>query len=226
MLGQTFSNFDILRLITLIFLEVILSVDNGLALALIVKRLPVHLRKKALFLGLFSSFILRATVILFAAYLIQIALLQILGGLYLVYLSISSFFMRTRKKKVVQKRDSFLKVVILVELTDFAFAIDSILAGLALIGSHTQSSSNLSKIWILYLGGMVGMIFVRFAVTLLSRLIDRFPGLEFGGHLIVGWVGLKLLLTPIHLNGVEPLFWIGTLLFFSISFFLKKKPTP
>ena len=224
MLGQTFSNFDILRLITLIFLEVILSVDNGLALALIVKRLPIHLRKKALFVGLFSSFILRATVILFAAHLIQIALLQILAGLYLVYLSISSLFMKKKRKKRVQKKHSFLKVILLVELTDLAFAIDSILAGLALIGFQTRSPpSNLSKIWILYFGGVVGMIFIRFAVTLLSRLIDRFPGLEFGGHLIVGWVGLKLLLTSFHLNRVELFFWIGTFIFFSISFFFKRK---
>ena len=89
MFDQTFSLVDIPRLITLIFLEGVLSLDNALAIALIVRGLPQAMRQKALFIGLVSSVVLRAFGVLSAAYLIQLYWVQIIGGIYLLYLSLS-----------------------------------------------------------------------------------------------------------------------------------------
>lgn len=236
MLNQTFSLIDLPRLFTLTFLEGILSVDNALALALIVRYLPNHqLRKKALFLGLASAIFLRALGILSAAYLIQLFWIQLLGGMYLLYLS-TSHLTKTRnlKNKLTKLKDfSFWKIVILVELTDFAFAIDSILAGLALIDIHFTPPALPTKIWIVYFGGLMGIILMRFAAKLFTKLVDCFPGLEIGAHLIVGWIGLKLLLEAIF-KAIYPaymklptwvgvIFWIGIIILFIFSFFFIKK---
>lgn len=234
MLDQTFSLIDIPRLLTLTFLEGILSVDNALALALIVQHLPKLQRKKALFIGLVSAIILRAIGVLSAAYLIQLFWIQILGGAYLLYLASSHFFQMGKPKETRKKKYAFWKVVVLVELTDFAFAIDSILAGIALIGVHFTPPHLPPKIWIVYFGGIMGIFLMRFAAKLFTELIDRFPGLEIGAHLIVGWIGLKLLLEaslkaayssaylglPLWANWI---FWIGIILFFCLSFFFKTK---
>lgn len=235
MLDQTFSLIDIPRLFTLTFLEGILSVDNALALALIVRHLPPMERKKALFVGLVSAIILRALGVLSAAYLIQISWIQLAGGAYLIYLAATHLLASSKYKerKEKRKRPSFWKVVILVELTDFAFAVDSILAGLALIGVHFTPPHLPPKIWIVYFGGIMGIILMRFAARLFISLIERFPGLELGAHLIVGWIGLKLLLEA-SLKATYPhftelpiwagvIFWIGIVAFFISSFFMKKK---
>ncbi|MCP5490400.1 MAG: hypothetical protein H7A42_04720 [Chlamydiales bacterium] len=235
MLDQTFSLIDIPRLLTLTFLEGILSVDNALALALIVRHLPPMEKKKALFVGLVSAIILRALGILSAAYLIQIFWIQIAGGAYLLYLACSHLLTQSKnkEKKGKAKKPSFWKVVILVELTDFAFAVDSILAGLALIGVRFTPPHLPPKIWIVYFGGIMGIILMRFAARLFTSLIERFPGLELGAHLIVGWIGLKLILeaslkaTIAYYTGLPTwlgiLFWVGVVAFFLSSFFFKKK---
>ncbi|WP_420420666.1 TerC family protein [Simkania sp.] len=235
MLDQTFSLIDIPRLLTLTFLEGILSVDNALALALIVRHLPPMEKKKALFVGLISAMILRALGILAAAYLIQIFWIQLAGGAYLLYLACAHLlsYNKHKEKKEKAKKPSFWKVVILVELTDFAFAIDSILAGLALIGVHFTPPHLPPKIWIVYFGGIMGIILMRFAARLFTSLIDRYPGLELGAHLIVGWIGLKLILEASLKAGLPhytslptwagTLFWIGVIGFFLSSFFFKKK---
>lgn len=80
MFDQTFSLVDIPRLFTLIFLEGVLSLDNALAIALIVRGLPQAMRQKALFIGLVSAVVLRAFGVLSAAYLIQLLWVQIIGG--------------------------------------------------------------------------------------------------------------------------------------------------
>ena len=224
MFNQTFSLIDIPRLFTLIFLEGILSLDNALAIALIVRGITLKKRQKALFIGIISSIILRSLGILGASLLIQAKWVKILGGLYLIYLSISHLIQKHSSKNKAPKTRSFWKTVILIEFTDFIFAIDSILAGLALIGATFHPPNLPSKIWIVYFGGISGLVLMRFAAKIFTNIIDRFPLLELGAHLIVGWIGLKLFievwLPHIPLFG-EIIFWTGIILFFLIG--LRKK---
>jgi len=224
MLDQTFSLVDIPRLITLIFLEGILSLDNALAIAIIVRGLPQVLRQKALFIGLVSAVVLRAIGVLSAAYLIQLYWVQLLGGAYLIYLALSHIISSRRAETRAPKQRSFWGTVAMVEFTDFIFAIDSILAGLALIGVSMHTHDFPPKIWIVYVGGISGLVLMRFAARILTDLIDKYPRLEVGAHLIVGWIGLKLLL-EVAVKGLpswtEPLFWCGIVLFFAFGFIRK-----
>ncbi len=194
MFDQTFSLVDIPRLITLIFLEGVLSVDNALAIAVIVRGLPHQMRQKALFIGLVSAVVLRAFGVLSAAYLIQLYWVQLIGGAYLVYLSLSHLVTMQRAETLTPRRRTFWGTVVMVELTDFIFAIDSILVGLALIGVSFAHHEFPPKIWIVYVGGLTGLIMMRFAAKLFTDVMDRYPRLEVGAHLIVGWIGLKLIL--------------------------------
>ena len=225
MLDQTFALVDIPRLITLIFLEGVLSLDNALAIALIVRGLPQEKRQKALFIGVISSVILRALGVLSAAYLIQLFWVQLIGGLYLVYLALSHLYPRRTGKMKKNKHRSFWTTVILIEFTDFMFAIDSILAGLALIGIAFHPPSLPPKLWIVYVGGISGLLLMRFAAKLFTDFIERFPRLEQGAHLIVGWIGLKLILEvafqTLPVWG-EWIFWIGIVAFFALGFLRKR----
>lgn len=225
MLEQTFSLLDIPRLITLIFLEGVLSIDNALAIALIVRGLPEMMRQKALFIGLVSAVALRALGVLSAAYLIELFWVQIVGGGYLLYLSLSHLISSRRRELQVPRRRNFWTTVFLVEMTDFIFAIDSILAGLALVGVSFSHHSFPPKIWIVYVGGVTGLVMMRFAAKLFTDIMERFPRLEVGAHLIVGWIGLKLIL-DVSLKGLpswtEPLFWMGIVLFFAYGFMKRR----
>lgn len=226
MFEQTFSLIDIPRLITLIFLEGVLSLDNALAIALIVRGLPNEKRQKALFIGVVSSVLLRAIGVLSAAYLIQLFWVQLIGGLYLIYLSVSHLWPRRGSHMKAPKQRSFWKTVVMIEFTDFIFAVDSILAGLAMIGVVFHPPNLPPKIWIVYVGGISGLILMRFAAKIFTDFIERFPRLEIGAHLIVGWIGLKLLI-EVWLKGIplwgEWVFWIGIIVFFALGFF-KKSP--
>lgn len=76
---------------TLIVLEVILSADNALILGVLVQRLPVHLRRKALFYGILGAYILRGLALLFASLVIQLWWAQALGAAYLLYIALKHF---------------------------------------------------------------------------------------------------------------------------------------
>ncbi len=90
---------------------------------------------------------------------------------------------------------SFWKTIVVVELTDLAFAVDSILAGIALVGSPPDGHVGFHpKLWVVVVGGIVGVILMRFAAIAFIKLLDRFPRFELSAYLLVALIGAKLCL--------------------------------
>jgi YkoY family integral membrane protein len=92
----------------------------------------------------------------------------------------------------------FWKTVLVIELTDVAFAVDSILAAIALVGPAPRNASGVAadvhpKLWVVILGGLLGVILMRFAASYFIRLLERFPRFEMAAYLLVIVIGLKLL---------------------------------
>lgn len=160
---QTFSTEDIPKVLLVIFLECILSSDNAFAIASIIRPLPLNQRNKALFIGLASSFLTRIIAILFISYFIKNFWIKLIGGFYLILLSIFQI-----KNKKNQKRDSFgatslIKTILLLELVDIIFALDSILAAFSVSGIKTAHEALSPKLWIVYFGGLLGLVLMRVA---------------------------------------------------------------
>lgn len=91
----------------------------------------------------------------------------------------------------------FWMTVGVIEITDIAFAVDSILAAMALIGSpppnHPLEMPH-PKLWVVVLGGILGIVLMRVAASIFIQLLEKFPRLELSAYLLVAVVGLKLLL--------------------------------
>jgi YkoY family integral membrane protein len=83
---------------------------------------------------------------------------------------------------------AFWRTVLVIELTDIAFAVDSILAAMALAGS------NPAKLWVVITGGIIGVVLMRFAAAVFIKLLDRFPRFEVSAYLLVVVIGIKLVL--------------------------------
>lgn len=91
---------------------------------------------------------------------------------------------------------AFWMAVLVIELTDIAFAVDSILAAIALVGSppagHPPDATH-PKLWVVVAGGMLGVMLMRVAAAMFIRLLEKFPRFEVSAYLLVIVIGLKLL---------------------------------
>jgi YkoY family integral membrane protein len=91
---------------------------------------------------------------------------------------------------------SFWPTVFVIELTDIAFAVDSILAAIAMVGSppkgHAADAFH-PKLWVVILGGLLGLVLMRFAARVFIVLLEKFPRFEVSAYLLVIVIGLKLL---------------------------------
>jgi YkoY family integral membrane protein len=90
----------------------------------------------------------------------------------------------------------FWPTVFVIELTDIAFAVDSILAAIAMVGGKppgTPADAFHPKLWVVILGGLLGLVLMRFAARIFIVLLEKFPRFEVSAYLLVIVIGLKLL---------------------------------
>jgi len=201
-------------IIQLVFLEGILSIDNAAVLGAMVSVLPkdkpipwpgclsflavpAHRllggqRSAALKVGLLGAYLGRGLMLVTAAYVVKNPWLRALGALYLLHLS-SSHLASSRTNSDgeesdtgsrLSKGESFWLVVFHVELADLAFSIDNVVAAVALS----------REIWVVLTGVALGIVTMRFAAQLFTRLIVKEPVLETTAYILVLNISLELLI--------------------------------
>jgi YkoY family integral membrane protein len=170
-------------ILTLIVLEGLLSADNALVLAIMVKHLPKGRQKKALLYGIVGAFIFRFLMLAAAQWIIRLWYLCAAGALYLAFIALRHFLFEAKTEAHEPKRKrGFWGTVVIVEFTDVVFAVDSVLAAVAL--------SN--RLWLVYTGCVLGIIAMRFAAGGFLALLEKWPGLEHMAYGLIGWIAIKL----------------------------------
>jgi YkoY family integral membrane protein len=221
---------DFATIAVLIVLEGLLSTDNALVMAIMVLGLPKHEHKKALKYGLVGGVVLRVLATLLAVYLIRVAWVKLLGGLYLLYLTWEHFSREggaaARQSPPVARPafglSALWATVVKVEMVNLAFSVDSILVAVAMS----------PKPWVVISGGLLGIVALRLVVGQLIVVIQRYPALVDGAFIIIAWVGVKLVQEYFHALGVvhfEIPKWLSIgliILIFVISFIYARQKGP
>jgi len=190
---------DLVTILLLIALEGLLSVDNAMVLAVLALGLPDDQRRKALRYGIIGAFVFRSLAVVLAVHLIQLTIVKLLGGAYLLWLPYRHFFggANPHERCTAPKATpwlgltAFWATVVRIELTDIVFAVDSIVAAVGM--------SN--KTWVVLTGGILGIVAMRLAIGQLMTVVERFPPLVDGAFVIIAWVGVKLVLDFLHSAG-------------------------
>ncbi len=183
----------LLAILIIVALEAILSVDNAMVLAVMVRPLPPKLRQRALLYGIVGAYVLRGLALLFATVIINVWWIQLLGGLYLIYLG-AKFFLKKEDSHTVDKTPeaqvadaaakAFWRIVVMVNVVDLAFAIDSVLVVIAF-------SKNF---WVIFAGVAIGILLIRLAAGWMIGVMEKYPKLEAVAYAVVAWAGIKLTL--------------------------------
>ncbi|HEK9100549.1 TerC family protein [Bacillus pfraonensis] len=194
-------------LLILIGLEGLLSADNALVLAVIAKHLPEDQKKRAINYGIITAFVFRFAVLFAISFIANVWEIQAIGAAYLLYLGLKHVIQARfgKENKNIHKDDEkesagkgFWSTVGKIALADLAFAIDSILAAVALALGLPDSpledfgGMDGGQFLVILLGGIAGLVLIKFVATWFVKLLEKRPALETTAYAIVAWVGVKL----------------------------------
>jgi YjbE family integral membrane protein len=173
--------------LTIILIDILLSGDNSVVIAMAVHSLPPGKRIKGILIGTSGAVLFRILFTWFAANLIQTPFLKLTGGILILWIAIKLLIEDAQKEPDGTKKAKTLwHAVWMILVADFTMSLDNVLA---VAGA---SKGNMTLLW-LSLGLSIPLVI--FSSSILSRLMNRFPLIVLVGAALLGKVGGEMIFT-------------------------------
>jgi YjbE family integral membrane protein len=176
----------VVTVLRIIGINIILSGDNAVVIALACRSLPRRQRAVGIILGAGAAVVLRILFTLIVQQLFDLPWLKLAGGIILLWIAVKLLLGEEASEDSVRSGSSVWEAVKIVAVADIVMSLDNVLAIAAAAGGHTG---------LIILGLVISIPLVVFGATLLTWLLDRLPILVWAGSALLGWVAGELIAT-------------------------------
>ena len=167
----------------IIWINIILSGDNAVVIALAARSLPPKQQKQAVMYGSGAAVVLRIALTLVAAVLLTMPYLQIIGGLLLLWIGVQLLGDEEEGEGGVRPNTGMLAAVRTILIADLVMSLDNVIA--VALAAKIDGVVNYP---LLIAGLAISIPLVIFGSTLMIKLMDRFPVIISLGAALIGWV--------------------------------------
>ena len=168
-----------LGLLQIVWINIILSGDNAVVIALAARSLPAAQQRLAVLFGSGAAVLLRVALTVIAARLLAMPYLQIVGGLLLLWIGVQLLQDNDEAADQGPQHGSLLAAVRTILLADLVMSLDNVIA---------VAAAARGDLVLLVLGLAISIPLVVFGSTLMMGLMARFPVLVTLGAALIGWV--------------------------------------
>ncbi len=180
-------------LMKIIWINIILSGDNAVVIALAARSLPPHQQKKAILFGSGAAVVLRIILTIVAAKLLQLSFLQVVGGLLLLYIGVQLLSEEEEEEGHGKEGGGLMAAVRTILIADLVMSLDNVIA----VAAAAKGNDVL-----LLIGLAISIPLVIFGSTLMIKLMERFPIIVTLGAALIGWVGGETIVSDVALKEV------------------------
>lgn len=167
-------------LLKIVWINIILSGDNAVVIALAARSLPPAQQKKAVMFGSGAAVVLRIILTVVAAKLLELSFLQIVGGCLLLWIGLQLLTGEEDDEGESKGQGSMMVAIRTILIADLVMSLDNVIA----VAATAQGNMVL-----LILGLAISIPLVIFGSTLMIKLMERFPVIITLGAALIGWVG-------------------------------------
>ncbi|MDP9424891.1 MAG: TerC family protein [Actinomycetota bacterium] len=174
--------------IGVLLIDLVLSGDNAVVIALAVRNLQGNVRRRAIQLGVAAAIGLRIIFVFIVSFLVQLPLLQLIGGLLLVYISWQ--LVRGEDEEANVKAGSGLwQSIRIIAIADAVMSLDNVIALVAI----SRNPEGDPRVWLVALGIALTIPIIVYGATILSNLMNRFPIIVYAGAALLVYVAVELM---------------------------------
>jgi YjbE family integral membrane protein len=187
-------------LIKIIWINIILSGDNAVVIALAARSLPEHQQKKAIMFGSGAAVVLRIVLTVVAAKLLALSYLQIIGGILLLWIGTQLLGEEDEEEGEGGEKSGLWVAIRTILIADLVMSLDNVIA----VAAAAKGSMTL-----LVLGLAISIPLVIFGSKIMIKLMDRFPVIITLGAALIGWVGGETMVSDVAIRDfVEANHWL------------------
>lgn len=171
------------QILQIIWINILLSGDNAVVIALACRGLPDKQRNIGIALGAGAAIVLRIIFTLMTTQLMGLPWLKAIGALALIWIAVKLIVPEEASEDSIAGHDSLFKAVQTVAIADVVMSLDNVIAIAAAAKGHTG---------LIIFGLVVSIPLVIAGSSLLMKVIDRFPILVWAGAALLGWISGEL----------------------------------
>lgn len=216
-----------IALLQIVWIDLLLSGDNSIVIALACRNLPPHQRRLGIFWGVSAAIILRVVLTAFAVSLLSIPMLKLVGGLLLIYIGVKLVLPQHEEDEHnIEGKDKLFDAIKTIVIADFAMSLDNV------IGVAGAAKGNF---FLLIFGLALSIPLVVWGSKIVLMLISRFPIVIMIGGALLGYLAGEMIQTDpflkdfwsqsVGLAGHE-LAWVGVVLVLALGKILGRPKAP
>ena len=179
-------------LLKIIGINIVLSGDNAVVIALECRSLPKKQRKLGVLFGSGGAIVLRIILTFFAVYLMNLPYLKIVGALLLLWIGVKLIVPEDGHGEDISGNANLMAAIRTIIIADFVMSLDNV------IGVAAAANGNVPLI---VMGLLISIPIIVFGSTLIMKVMDRFPIIITVGGGLLGYVAGEMAITDTALSG-------------------------
>jgi YjbE family integral membrane protein len=181
-----------LGLAKIIWINIILSGDNAVVIALAARSLPANQQKQAILWGTAGAVILRILLTVVAVKLMALPWIQIVGGLLLLWIGVQLLSENDDGEGEAKEHGTLMSAIRTILIADLVMSLDNVIGVAAAAKGDTT---------LLVIGLAIAIPIVIFGSTMMIKLMERFPIIITLGAALIGWVAGETIASDVALKG-------------------------
>jgi YjbE family integral membrane protein len=179
-----------IALMQIVMINIVLSGDNAVVIALACRSLPAHQQKKAILFGSVGAIVLRLVLTFFAVYLLELPYLKLIGAALLLWIGIG-LLKGDEEGDELEGHSNLAGAIKTIVVADLVMSLDNV------IGVAAAAKGN---VLLLVVGLVISIPLIIFGSTIILKLMTRFPVIITLGAGLLGWVAGEMALSDPAIN--------------------------
>lgn len=174
----------------IIWVNLLLSGDNAVVIALAARSLPPHQQGKAVFWGSAAAIVMRVVLTIFAVALLQLPWLKLVGGMLLLWIGVKLLVPEDGEDDI-QSSDNLMAAIKTILIADLVMSLDNVIA----VAAAAEQGPPAAKFVLLIIGLALSIPIVIFGSVMMLKLMERFPVIITLGGALLGYIAGDIMVT-------------------------------
>lgn len=181
---ETFSAAYFLAVLQIIWIDLLLSGDNAVVIAMACRSLPPRQRKLGMVLGAGTAVALRILLAIVVSELLGVPFLKVAGGLLLLWIAVKLVVGEDDHGSSIAASDNLWRAVRTIAVADVVMSLDNVVAIAAAARGHFS---------LFIFGLLLSIPLIMLGSTMIMWMIQRFPVIVWAGAALLGWIAGEML---------------------------------
>ncbi|MBS4200134.1 TerC family protein [Bacillus sp. FJAT-49732] len=189
-LGITFTSAAIIALLKIIAIDIVLSGDNAIVIAMATRNLPKELQNKAIIWGTAGAVILRILFAIIIVWLLQIPFVNIIGGVLLLWIAYT-VLVGGNDGTHISSHNGFMRAVGTIIMADAVMSLDNVVAVAGAADGHVV---------MIAVGVAISIPIMIFGSKFIVKVMDKYHWIAYAGSGILAWTAGEMLMKDKHID--------------------------